>query len=169
MFVLDFISSFVTCPKEIGYIFLTIVTVGHCDIDLFCLLHRVTVTDRIMVCRTESLLPTKQYMLPKKFGKKTSKSAINGKKLPNKFPLSITPALFILPYIPCLFLIRIQYIKESTRGSYILHFIFCPNLALVLGCRQIINSQNFSDHNCLVVDLSIGLLHCRAARGSTTP
>ena len=61
-----------------------------------------------------------------------------------------------------------QYIKESTRGSNILHFIFCPNLALILGCRLIINSQNFSDHKSLVVDLSIGLLHCSAAKGSTT-
>ena len=58
MFVLGFFSnSFVTCHKEIGYLFSIVrrrivlfVALSHCDKQIICLLHWVTVTNKVCIC-----------------------------------------------------------------------------------------------------------------------
>jgi len=55
-----------------------------------------------------------------------------------------------------------QMVRENTRQNNLLDLVFCSDSNLIINHNQIINNQSFSDHNSIVVTLSLGLKHLEA-------
>ena len=57
-----------------------------------------------------------------------------------------------------------QIVKKNTRQNNLLDLVFCSDSNLIINHNQIINNRSFSDHNSIVVTLSLGLKHLEASQ-----